>query len=180
MHDSIISRFLGFKSWGDKEQGGWAVRDIPQLFKEKILDPSRTAPTQATLDAWDIYIAMANADEPDNDKWTSTVYPPLQFERAFDDYAIAPGTEKLETLVQIIHANPTHPQADDWIKRTKQLLADYGAKHGAPSPSTATESNPAPPPAVTNSNVIITATKDGDATIITTHTNATSNPATPH
>ena len=54
MQDSIITKYLGFKSWGGKvpaEQASWSVRDIPRLFKTRILDPSRATPTQATLDA---------------------------------------------------------------------------------------------------------------------------------
>jgi hypothetical protein len=155
------------------------VRDIPKLFKENILDPLRATPSQATLDAWDVYIAMENADEPDNDKWTSTEFPPLQFERSCDDFAVTPGTDKLENLVQIIHANPTHPQADDWIKRTKQLLEDYSAKHGGRPVPSAVVDNSAPPAAVTNTNVVITTVQQGDAQIITTHTNATPAPAPP-
>ena len=91
MHDSVISSYLGFKAWKDKEQGNWSVRGIPDLFKAKILDPSRATPSQATLDAWDLYIAMKQADQPDSDRWTSTEYPPLQFERACDDYASRPA-----------------------------------------------------------------------------------------
>jgi hypothetical protein len=178
MRDSLIAKYLGFKSWGDKEPGGWAVRDIPNLFKAKILDPLRATPSQATLDAWNVYIAMASADEPDNDKWTNTEYPPLQFERACDDFAITPGTDKIENLVQIIHANPTHPDADEWIKRTKQMLDDYSAKHGGrPAPSAIAA--PPPPASGTNPNVVVTTIQQGDAQIITTRTNATANPAPP-
>ena len=169
LHDSLISKFLGFKSWKDSDQAGWSVRKIPALFKANILDPSRTTPTQATLNNWDVYIAMEQADEPDPDKWTSTDYPAFQFERAFDDYAITPGTEKLEALVQLIHANPTHPNADDWLTRTKALLDAYRTGHGgAPA---AVVQNSAPPAPVTNGNVTTTVVQQGDAQVITTHTN---------
>jgi hypothetical protein len=177
MRDSIIAKSLGFKQWGDKEQGGWAVRDIPKLFRTNILDPLRTAPSPATLSAWDALIAMANADEPDADKFASTIYPPLQFDRACDDYGITPSTEKLEAILQIIHSHPTHPQADDWIARAHQLLDDYRAKHGG---AAATADNPATAPsAPANSNVVVTTEKQGDATVITTHTNAAPSAPTP-
>jgi hypothetical protein len=173
MQNSIIAKFLGFKSWDGKDQAGWAVQGIPKLFKANVLDPLRATPSQATLDAWDAYIAMENADEPDNEKWTSTIYPALQFERSVDDFAVSPGTDKLEALVQIVHANPTHPQADEWLKRAKSLLADFSAKHGGrPAPSVAQNTPPPPPAATTNGNVTVTTMRDGDAQIVTTHTNA--------
>jgi hypothetical protein len=178
MRESIIGKFLGFKAWGDKEQGGWSVADLPKLYRTNVLDPLRKAPTAATLTAWDAYIAMANADEKDNDKWNQVDFPPLQFDRACDDYTIEPSTEKLEGLINLAKANPTYPGVNDWYATIKKFLDDYTAKHGgnaaaAQSPATA----PAAPSG--NSNVIVTTKQEGDMTIITTHTNATATPTPP-
>jgi len=193
MRDSIISKYLGFRNWGDrvpdaiaasdsssdsKDRGNWAVRDLPKLYRTDVLEPLRVMPTAATLEAWDTYIAMANADERDNDRWNEIVYPPLQFDRACDDYTVAPSTEKLEGLVNLIKANPTNLHADDWIARVRQLMDAYRASHGGPAmtaqnPATA----PAPSATATDPNVTVTAVQQGDATIITTHTNAA--PVTP-
>ena len=175
LHDSVISKYLGFNLWGDKEQGGWAVRDLPKLYRAKVLDPLRTPPTAATLAAWDAYIAMLNVDEPDNDRWNDVVYPPLQFDRACDDYAIAPSTEKLEGLVNLIKASPTNPNADDWIKRAHQMMEDYRASHGG-TPAT-TQSPATASSTLDNPNVTVTTVQQGDATIVTTHTNSA--PTTP-
>ena len=169
MHDSIIGKFLGFNLWGDKEQGGWAVKDLPKLYRTNVLDPLRTTPTADTLAAWDVFIAMANADEPDNDKWNQVVYPPLQFDRACDDYAVTPGTDKLENLVNLIKAYPTYPGTSDWITRTRQLMDDYRAHHGGQAP---VAQNPTPPAPSTGPNVSVTTVQQGDETIVTTHTNA--------
>jgi hypothetical protein len=175
LHDSKISKFLGFKLWGDKEQGQWTVGDIPKLYRTNVLDPLRATPTAATLAAWDVYIAMANADEVDNDRWSQSVYPPLQFDRACDDYAVSPDTEKLENLVSIIKANPTYPKVDDWIAQARKLMADYRARHGgapesAPTPATTTTPTSDP-------NVSVTTVQQGDAQVIITRTNAA--PVTP-
>jgi hypothetical protein len=170
MRDSIISKFLGFKSWADKEQGGWSVRDLPRLYRANVLEPLRASPTPATLAAWDTYIAMANADEKDNDRWNQVVYPPLQFDRDCDDYAIAPGTEKLEGLVNLIKANPTYPQVEDWIARVHQLMDDYRAHHGG-NPTTAQNPASSPSAPATDPNVTVTSSKQGDMTIVT-HTNS--------
>jgi hypothetical protein len=170
MKDTVISKFLAFNAWGDKEQGGWAVKDLPKLYRANVLEPLRATPTAATLTAWDTYIAMANADEPDNDKWAQVDFPPLQFDRACDDYAAAPGTEKLEGLVNLIKANPTNTHADEWITRVSGLMDDYKAKHGgapAPPPTTST----APMTAPSAPGVTVTTVQQGDATIITTHSN---------
>ena len=180
MKDSVISKFLDFKLWGDKEQGTWAVKGLPQFYRTNVLDPMRTKPTAATLAAWDVYIAMANADERDSNRWQEVDYPPLQFERSCDDYAITPSTEKLEALVNLIKANPTFPQVDDWIARVHQMMDDYGASHGGKS--TVAQNPIAPgftPPAT--SNVVVTTQQQGDATIVTTHTNSppVNNPAPP-
>ena len=171
MRESIIGKYLGFKGWADKDQAEWSVRQLPKLYRTNVLEPLRTAPTAATLAAWDTYIAMANADEKDNDKWTQVVYPPLQFDRACDDYAVAPDAEKLEGLVGLIKANPTYPQVDDWIARVHQLMDDYRARHGGKA---TTEQSPATAPSTPASspNVTITTVQQGDMTIITTHTNS--------
>jgi len=169
LKDTLFTKYLAFNAWGDKEQGGWAVKDLPKLYRTNVLEPLRATPNEATIAAWDVYIAMANADETDDDKWAHEDYPPLQFDRACDDYSSAPSTEKLEGLVNLIKANPTNPHADDWITRVSALMDDYKAKHGgAPAPSapaTATTTTP------TNSNVTVTTVQQGDATIITTHSN---------
>jgi hypothetical protein len=171
MKDTLISKFLAFKAWADKEQGGWSVHDLPRLYRTNVLEPLRTAPTPATLSAWDAYIAMANADEKDNNQWNQVDFPPLQFDRASDDYLVTPSTEKLEGLVNLIKANPTNPHADDWIARVSQFMSDYRAHHGgAPAPqgpsTTAT-------PSAANPSVVVTTQQQGDATIITTqHTNS--------
>jgi hypothetical protein len=178
MRDSLISKFLGFNSWADKDQGGWAVQDLPRLFRANVLEPLRVSPTAATLAAWDAYIAMANVDEKDNDKWNQVDYPPLQFDRACDDYIVAPSPEKLEGLVDLIKANPTYPQVDDWINRVHQLLDDYRTHHGGNAPVAQNPASaPAPSTPATNSNVIVTTQQQGDATIIITHTNSA--PANP-
>ncbi|HEV3270815.1 MAG TPA: hypothetical protein VGZ93_01405 [Candidatus Methylacidiphilales bacterium] len=171
MRDSIISKFLAFNAWGDKEQGGWSVGDLPKLYRANVLEPLRTPPTPATLTAWDGYIAMANADEPDNDKWNQIDYPPLAFDRACDDYAIAPNAEKLEGLVTFIKTNPANPNADDWIASVRKLLDDYRASHGGPRPAA---QNPSPFPSAPsgNPNVSVTTEQQGDAMIIITHTNS--------
>jgi hypothetical protein len=173
MHDTAISKFLGFNAWADKEQGGWAVKDLPKLYRTNVLEPLRTTPTAATLEAWDVYIAMANADEKDNDHWNQVVYPPLQFDRACDDYAVSPSTEKLEILVNLIKANPTYPKVDDWISRVGQLMTDYRARHGGSAVSTQT---PATSPTAPANNPNVTVTQQGDMTIITTNTNTNSTP----
>jgi len=169
MVDSIISKYLGFKSWQDKEQGTWAVKDLPKLYRTNVLDPLRTTPTAATLAAWDAYIAMASSDEKDDDQWNQIDYPPLQFGRACDDYVIQPGTDKLEGLVSLIKANPTFPGVDDWIAKVHQFMSDYRASHGG-TPVAMQNTTPTPPP--TDPNVSITTQQQGDATIIITHTNS--------
>ncbi len=178
MKDTAISKFLAFNAWGDKEQGGWAVKDLPKLYRTNVLEPLRASPTADTLAAWDAFIAMANADEKDNDKWNQVVYPPLQFDRACDAYSIAPSTDKLEALVNLVKANPTYPKVDDWISRVSQLMGDYRSHHGG---GPASAQNPAGP---TPSNIAaggtnVTVTKEGDMTIITTNTNSAPSPSAP-
>ena len=176
LKDTLISKYLAFTAWGDKDQGGWSVRSVPRLYRAAVLEPLRAKPTEETLAAWDTYIAMANADEKDNDKWDNEVYPPLAFDRGCDDYLSAPGTDKLETLVNMIKANPTSPHAGEWIDRVGKLMADYRASHGGAPATTQT------PAAATNAaplgpNVTVTTVQEGDMTIVTTHTNAA--PANP-
>jgi len=67
--DSIISTYFGYHGWGDKEQGQWSVRQIPALYRKEILEPMRKALSPDTLAAWDTYITLKNADQPDPDKW---------------------------------------------------------------------------------------------------------------
>jgi hypothetical protein len=169
VRDSIISKYLAFKGWNDKESGGWSIRDIPRLFRTNVLDPLRKTPSQETLTAWDFFIAMADADERDNDRWDDVVYPPLQFDRACDAYTIAPSTEKLEGLVNLIKTNTTYPHVDDWISKVHALVQGYRTSHGlgpAPARSAATTAANADP------NVTVTTERQGDMTIVTTHTNS--------
>jgi hypothetical protein len=170
MRDSIIGKFLAFPNWADKEQGGWSVQDLPRLYRANVLEPLRASPTAATLTAWDAYIALANADEPDDVRWNQVDYPPLQFDRACDDYSVTPSTEKLEGLVDLIKANPTAPQADEWITRVHALLDSYRAHHGGGAITQAPL--PSPPIPAVDPNVTVTTVQKGDATIITTHTNS--------
>ncbi len=130
MRDSIIPKFIGFKAWGDKAQSKWAVAALPGLYQTEILNPLRKDPSSDTLAAWNTYITMRSIDETDNDQWNQTIFPPLQFERACDDYAITPSTEKLEALVKLVKASASNPNADDWNARVRQMVKDYSAGHG--------------------------------------------------
>ncbi len=107
------------------------------------------------------------------DRWNQVDYPPLAFGRACDDYTIEPSSEKLEGLIKLASSYPTYPSVKDWYTQIQTLLDDYTKKHGSPPPTQqATTAAPA-----TNSNVVVTEVQQGDATIITTHTNSAS--ATP-
>jgi hypothetical protein len=130
MRDSVIGHFIGFHGWKDKEQGDWSVKEVPKMYREQVLEPLRATPSQATLDAWDVYIAMKNADQADRDHWDQVEYPAFEFDRGCDDFAITPGTEKLQTLVALIKANPNHPQLDDWISRVHDMLQAYKKQRG--------------------------------------------------
>lgn len=175
LKDSIIGKFLGFHNWGDKDQGNWTVHSIPDLYMANVLTPLRAKPTAETLAAWDVYIAMKNADQTDTDKWNQVDYPGLLFERDSDDYSISPNIDKLTTLVEIIKASPNYPKLDDMIARTKKMADDYKNAHSAPAPVAA-----APTPAA-DPNVSVTTTTQGDMTVITTtHSNTPpANPAPP-
>ena len=128
MEDSVIANALGFHGWGDKDQGKWKVADMPALYKQHVLDPLRKNPSPETLAAWDTYIAMMNADETDQEKWNQMDLPPLQFEKDCDDFAIKPGTEKIETLLSLIKTNQDHPDSDKWLERVHKMLKDYQAQ----------------------------------------------------
>jgi hypothetical protein len=145
--DSLISAYLGYNGWGDREQGNWRVRDIPHLYRNQVLEPLRVKPSAATLAAWDVYIAMENADEPDQDKWTGVEYPSLQFQRGCDAFYAVPSDDRLETLVALIKNNPTHPELDQWIPQVKQMIKDYRTYKSTgtmPQPGDSSTSNTAP------------------------------------
>lgn len=172
MKDSIIGKYLGFHGWGDAQQGQWKIEDLTKLYRSAVLDPLRTAHNTELLTAWDVYIAMRQVDEADPDKWVHIEYPSLAFEKGCDDFALSPSTEKLEILVNLLKANPDHPQIEDMTTRTHQMLQDYRArKNGGAPPAVA----PAAATTTTSSNgatVTVTTTTSGDATIVTTTTNA--------
>jgi hypothetical protein len=171
---SLISKYLQFRAWGSSDQGNWSVAGIPSLYKAAILDPSRTPPTEATLGYWDVYIHMANADEKDPDKWSQVDYPPLAFGRATDDYTLEPSTEKLEGLIKIAVAYPNYPGVKDWYAQIQTLLDAYKAQH-APAQTASAVAAPA-----TNSAISVSEVQQGDATIVTTHTNSAPVNPPPH
>jgi hypothetical protein len=176
LKDSVISSALGFSNvWGDKEQGGWTVNEIPRLYRSEVLDPLRATPTADTLAAWDVYISLKAAMQPDQDKWNQVEHPSLMFDRGCDDYAVTPSMDKLQALVDIIKANPSHPKLDDMLSKMHDLVKDYKSRHpgeGSPDPSAvATTASGTTTPAA-DPNVKVTTIKDGDMTIITTTTNA--------
>ena len=181
LRDTMITKLLAFNGWGDKDQGLWSVRTIPQLYRQFVLEPLRASPSAATLAAWDDVIAMANADEKDTTRWNQIVYPPLQFGRACDDYTIAPSTEKIEGLIALIKVNQLHPQAGEWLQHVHDLLENYRSRHGGPkgagggaTPDPGTSAAGAP-----TASPNVTTTVDGDMTIITTHTNSAPTNAAP-
>jgi hypothetical protein len=125
MRDSVISSYLGFRGWGEGDEGKWTMSDLPRLYRELVLDPARTPPTADTLGFWDTYIAMRQADEPDKRKWAQDEEPELEFDRDTDDFAIQPSMDKLSTLIEIIKANPSHSKTDDWITRMHEMMRTY-------------------------------------------------------
>ncbi|MDB4793441.1 hypothetical protein OAG63_00235 [Methylacidiphilales bacterium] len=134
--DSIISSYLGFHSWDKKEQGQWKVGDLPKLYRKEILDPLRAAHNPEVLGAWDVYIAMCQADQPDQDQWEQVDYPSLEFDRATDDFILTPTTEKVAAMAAIVKANPDHPKFEDMLSRTNQMIdALRKMKAGGPAPT---------------------------------------------
>jgi hypothetical protein len=151
MRDSLIAGYLGFHGWGNSEQGGWAIKDLPKLYHDLVLQPMRNPPGPGTLEAWDTYMAMLQADEPDPNHWSQVVEPPLDFDRASDDFAIEPTMDKLQQIDQIIKANPGSDHLDEWIGRARKMIATYqnGAGHSAlpgPTPGTTSSGSTAPTP----------------------------------
>ena len=171
MKESGISSALGFNNWGDKEQGGWSVKGMPELYRSEILEPLRKVPTPDTLAAWDVYISMKSAAQPDQDRWTQIEQPSLMFDRGCDDYMLTHSMDKLTVLHDILKANPTHPRFDDMLSRMHDLIQDYRKAHpGAATPQAPSETASTAPAA--DPNVKVTTTQEGDMTIITTQTNA--------
>jgi hypothetical protein len=179
MGESLIGRYLGFNGWEGKEQADWAVSDLPKFYRTDVLEPLRKTPTADTLAAWDVYIAMKNADQIEPAQWTQIDYPTLEFDRGTDDYAMKPGMDKLETLIAIVKSVPTHPQLDAMIARLHTLMDDYRNHQtsGAQNSSVATTGDSAP----STPGVTVQTTTEGDMTVITTHTNAPpADPAPPN
>jgi hypothetical protein len=125
--DSVISGYLGFQGWGNSASGSWSVSQIPALYRAEVLGPLREAPSQATLDAWDTYIAMRQADQPNRGKWAQEDQPALAFDRGSDDFAIKPTMDKLAALDEIIKANPASSHLDEWAARMQGMIAAYQA-----------------------------------------------------
>jgi hypothetical protein len=145
MKDSPISSYLNFHGWGDKAQGGWTVHQLPALYRQYVLDPLRNPVVADVLPAWDTYISLRGANEGNNqDRWNNEDLPDLQFERTCDDYALSPNTDKLQSLVELIKAHPTHSKVDEWIAKVHDLLQSYKASH--PGSSDAASA----PPSTTN------------------------------
>jgi hypothetical protein len=174
MKESVIGSYFNFFGWGDKEQAGWSVNDLPRLYRTEVLEPLRATPNADTMAAWDTYISMRNSSEPDSKKWNVVIYPGLMFDRGVDDYTVEPSMEKLQVLVELIKANPACPTVKDMIAKTKDLVGDFRKRHpktdGSPDTTTAVANSSTPPAA--DPNVKVTTTTQGDVTIITTQTNA--------
>jgi hypothetical protein len=148
MRDSVVSHYLGFHSWGNSEMGGWTVAQLPQIYRDQVLEPLRHPPGPGTMDAWDTYIAMRQADEPDKEKWSQQEEPALDFDRDADDFTIQPTIDKLAALDAIIKANPGDDHLDDWIARMQTMIDIYrrgGTATGLPPGATpGTPSSAAP------------------------------------
>ena len=79
--------------------------------------------------------------------------------------------------MNLIKANPTYPQVDDWIARVHQLMDAYQASHGGAA-GRANSRNGTPVPAPTATQRDRHQQQQGDMTIITTHTNSAPRRAT--
>ena len=148
LHDSPIAGFLGFHSWNGKDQSNWRVQDIPQLYRDNILEPLRKTPNADTMEAWGVYIDMMNASQPNPDQWTNVDYPDLQFAKGLDDFAMQPDPEKIEGLIALIKAHPDHPHVEQWFDAVEGLIKGLEKKSetaAAPAATGTTGSNNLPP-----------------------------------
>ena len=156
---SPISSYLGFRGWGKTDEASWKVSDLPQFYRDQILEPLRKKPSADTLAAWDVYMAMMNADQPDAKMWTDVDYPALLFDKDCDDFASAPDTDKLQTLIGVMKAHPDHPQQDEWLSRMHTMVQAFRQQRAG---VVATQANatqePAPVQPDSGSNAPITAT----------------------
>jgi hypothetical protein len=145
LKESPLTPYFGFTKWAKSEQGKWSVKDLPPMYRKEVIEELRTAHSADLLPAWDTFIGMKSADENDSDKWNQVALPYLKFERGCDDFEVAPTTDKLATLVEIIRANPGHPQIDEMIARTRQMMRDYRAQKSGVAEPAATTTPPAAP-----------------------------------
>lgn len=189
MGESQIGKYLGYHGWEGKDQAEWAVSSIPELYLAQVLKPLQATPSADTLTAWDVYIAMENADQPDTNEWNQVEYPSLAFDRGCDDYKIKPSMDKLQTLIAIIKAVPTHPKLEEMISRLHTYVEDFRTHHanggdgtgGQPAAvATTSDGEPSTDGGSTTPKVTVETTQEGDMTVITTRTNAPpSNPTPP-
>jgi hypothetical protein len=167
MQDSPIGTYLGFHGWGNKDQGGWSVHDVPKFYHDQILEPLRHPAVAAALPAWDVYIAMRNADEPDADKWNNEEYPDLAFSRASDDFNLAPSTDKLQAIVELLKAHADSPKIDDWISQAHAMAEVLRARKAGVAAPTASATNA---PSQMDSSVPVTNAPVTATTASTTNT----------
>jgi hypothetical protein len=134
MKDSVIGKYLGFHGWGQSDQGTWTILELPSLYKQLVLEPLRNPPTPGVIEAWNVYIAMVQSDDPDPTHFTQSTEPALDFDRAADDFALRPTMDKLQLVDQIIKANPTNDHVDNWITRARQMIETYAGGGTTHSP----------------------------------------------
>lgn len=149
VRSSVITHYLGIENWQDKPPSHWTVHALPGLYRQEVLEPLRTAHQPDVLPAWDTYIAMRQADQSNQDRWNQVDYPALAFERAADDFSLAPSTDKLATLVQILKDHPQVNNLDDLIARVHLMAEGYRKIRGLP-PSPAFSATPDTTAAATN------------------------------
>ena len=133
MRDSPVTKSYEI-DYGDKEQGDWTIRKLPDLFESNVLKPLGEAKDPKVLDAWETYMNMIKFDEQsDLNKWNTITCPSLTFKKKVAAYKLRPDVMKLQDLYNFAQQLQNHPEFNSMLD---QITTFLNQMKGSPAQAT--------------------------------------------
>jgi hypothetical protein len=159
MHDSIINRplagspvvqWLRLGEYVNVPNWEQSPNNVNGIFERIVLPELRTQKDPRVLEYWDMRMKR-EADAASRtrlsfevDKYNTVRRPALMWKRASELVVLGQKNKAISEMVGLIKANPTHPEAANWLLEIEQLVSPPPPAPAAVPTAAPTGTAPAP------------------------------------
>lgn len=151
LNSSVVVQWMKLNDFLTVEHWELNPGNLDGIYRNIILPEMRAQKDQHVFDYWDMKLKK----EADNatqsklafevEKFNTLRRPTLLWNRALEYAALGLKNKAATEMFALIKANPTHPDADDWVAKLEEMVSPPAPVAPAADPSAASAGTATPP-----------------------------------